>query len=183
MIQEDLSEASEGLDFLIHHHDVGFEEGFQGDVGGRKGREEGEVEDAKEVLVASHEGIVLEEVLEGWAGAAGGCVGAARSSSHPQEEDLQAVEKHDGPQKALQDPAPADKHPGFALERFGGRASAGSLLAGCFLKRQLHKQHPVLGSIRRRSTYSSQHPQDHQHPCGAAYRERESNLHGIAPFV
>ena len=28
MLSEEVSEASEGLDFLIPHHDVGFEEGF-----------------------------------------------------------------------------------------------------------------------------------------------------------
>ena len=44
MVQEELSKTREGLDLLIDHHDVGFEEGFQGNVGGSKGREEGEVE-------------------------------------------------------------------------------------------------------------------------------------------
>jgi len=183
MLYEEPSEVGKRLDFLIHHQDVGFEEGFQGDAGGRKGREEGEVEDAKEALVASDEGVVLEEVLEGWARVAGGGRGAARRSSHHQEKDLQSVEKHDGHHEALQDPAPADKHPGFVLERFGGTASAGSLRPRCFFKRQLHKQHPVLGSIWRRSIGLYQHPQDDQYSCSAVYRARESKPHGIAPFV
>lgn len=183
MVQEELSKAREGLDLLIHHDDVGFEVGFQGDPGGGEGGEEGEVEDVPEALVSSDEGIVVEEVLEGRACSAGGGMGAVRSWSHPKEDDVQSADQHDGHQERLQDPASQGEQPEGVLERSGGGPPTGCLRAGAFLEREFHKQHPVLGRIRGGNARSYQYSQDHQHAYGAAHRTGERKDHGIAPFV
>jgi hypothetical protein len=162
MVQEELSKAGEGLDLLIHHHDVGFEVGFQGDPRGGEGGEEGEVEDVPEPLVALDEGIVVQEVLEGRACSAGGGMGAARYWSHPQEDDFQSVEQHDDHEERLQDPAPQGEYPDGVLEGSGGGPPTGCLRAGSVLKREVHKQHPVLGSPRRGNIGSYQDPHNDQ---------------------
>ncbi len=64
MFQEEGSQSGEGLEPLIHHHNVSFEEGLQGDAGSGKGGEEREVEDSKELLVSSPQRVILEEVLQ-----------------------------------------------------------------------------------------------------------------------
>ena len=158
MLQEETSELGEGLDLLIDHDDVGFEEGFERDDGGRETGEEREVEDAEETLVSSHYGIVLEPVFQTRTSVAvcwvAGRVG--ESLWEQQEEAFQSVKQHEDHEESLQHPPAEGEDPDLVSEGFGGRQPMGSLPPRTFLEPELYKQNPVSGSFRRRSTRACQ---------------------------
>lgn len=143
------------MDLLIDHHDVGFEERFEGNDGGRERGEEREGKGLEETLVSSHEGIVLDPVLKTRTLTAVCCLGTARNSSHQKEKDAsQSVDQHDDYEEDAQDSSPKGEYPNLVLEESVGREPMGSLLPGSFLEHKLHKQDPVLGSLGGRSTRS-----------------------------
>jgi len=173
----------EGLDLLVHHDDVGFEEGFERDAGSRERGEEGEVEDVEEGLVSPDQGVVLDPVVPTRTPIAVCCVGTRESLSHQKEETSHSVQQHQCHEESLEHSPPEGEHPESVLEGSGGRKLTGSLLAGPFLERDLHKQDPVSGYLRERSTRPDQDAQDHQHPYAATHRHRHRQAHGIAPFA
>lgn len=169
MVQEEASQSGEGGDLLIDHDEVGFEEGFERDAGGGACGEEREVEDAKEPLVSSHQGIVLDPGVPARTRGAACWLGTEESVPHHKEETPQSVQQHQGHQESLEHPPPEGESPGSVPEGSGGRKPMRSLLAGSFLDRDLHKQDPVWGQLRDRSTRPDQDAPDHQHPYAATH--------------
>lgn len=179
MFQEEGSQAGEGLDVLIHHHEVGFEEGFQREVGRGKGRQKGEVEDVKEALILPHEGVILEEVLEGWTLAAGCCVGTCGSFSEEATQEVEPVSQHEPHAEDLQPSEPAGGQPGLGL----GSTPSLMLLFDFFPQEDdfLYEE-PLLGKGGRRKRGSQENSQDAQ----ATQKDSERgdvHTHGIAPFA